>query len=88
MINFVAFVTPAGTCDEGGVEPAYINFDAELLAPPICALKVHLSPWHMPEASHRSLFYSAAASATMRDESLGSSLPASSGLRVNLQYWH
>lgn len=71
MINFVAFVTPAGTRDEGGVEqPAYINFEAELLAPPTGALKVHLSPWHMPEASHRSLFYSTAASATMRDESL------------------
>ena len=46
MINLVAFVTPAGTRDEGGVEqPAYINFEAELLAPPAGALQVRLFSW-------------------------------------------
>ena len=46
MINLAAFVTPAGTRDEGGVEqPAYINFEAELLAPPAGALQVHLLSW-------------------------------------------
>ena len=40
MINMVIYVTPAGTIDEGGIaQPAYLNFDAELLAPPAGALK-------------------------------------------------
>ena len=40
VINMVIYVTPAGTIDEGGiVQPAYLNFDAELLAPPAGGLK-------------------------------------------------
>lgn len=40
LLNLVVYVTPAGTIDEGGVvQPAYLNFDAELLAPPTGQLK-------------------------------------------------
>ena len=41
MLSVVAYLTPAGTLDEGGVvQPAYINFDADLLSPPTGAMKV------------------------------------------------
>ena len=41
MLSVVAYLTPAGTLDEGGVvQPAYINFDADLLSPPAGAMKV------------------------------------------------
>lgn len=41
LLNLVVFVTPAGTRNEGGIEqPAYLNFDAELLSPPAGAMKV------------------------------------------------
>ena len=40
LLNLVVYVTPAGTLDEGGVvQPAYLNFDAELLAHPTGQLK-------------------------------------------------
>ncbi|CAK0784477.1 hypothetical protein CVIRNUC_007681 [Coccomyxa viridis] len=40
MLSVVAYLTPAGTLDEGGVvQPAYINFDADLLSPPAGAMK-------------------------------------------------
>jgi hypothetical protein len=41
LLSIVVFLTPAGTRDEGGViQPAYLNFDAALLAAPAHDLKV------------------------------------------------
>ena len=41
LLSSVVFLTPAGTRDEGGViQPAYLNFDAALLGPPACEIKV------------------------------------------------
>ncbi|BDA44602.1 hypothetical protein COCOBI_06-0780 [Coccomyxa sp. Obi] len=40
LLSIVVFRTPAGTRDEGGVlQPAYLNFDAALLKPPVNELK-------------------------------------------------
>lgn len=41
MLSVTVFVTPAGTKDEGGmVQPAYLNFNAQLLGPPAPGMKV------------------------------------------------
>ena len=41
LLKFVAYVVPSGTRDEGGIEqPAYLNFDAELLSFPASRMKV------------------------------------------------
>ena len=41
MLSVTVFLTPAGTKDEGGKpQPAYLNFNAQLLAPPTPGMKV------------------------------------------------
>ena len=49
MISVTVFVTPAGTRDAGGVlQPAYLNFDAQLLGPPAPGMKVCAAPCITP----------------------------------------
>lgn len=44
MLAITVFLTPAGTVDAGGMlQPAYLNFNAQLLAPPAPGMKVLLS---------------------------------------------
>ena len=54
MLSVTVFVTPAGTRDAGGVlQPAYLNFDAQLLGPPAPGMKVCAAPLHHPShAAH------------------------------------
>jgi hypothetical protein len=43
LLSLTVFLTPAGTVDEGGkVQPAYLNFDAQLLGTPAPGIKARL----------------------------------------------
>ena len=40
MLSITVFLTPDGSVDEGGVpQPAYLNFNAQLLGPPAAGMK-------------------------------------------------